>query len=270
MSPRLFLKVVSLEARTKLSYRVEFWLAAVASFAADFGVVWFVWMAMFRESGAATIGGWTREGIVLYYLTVVLVGKLVRFREFGGNVSHDIYQGGLNKYLVFPVGYLPYKLAQRVGVQTPRLLQFGLLGVIAVLVLDLPADAAPTAASALMAAAAVAMAFLLNFLMDACIHQVAFWADNVWSLDVAKWFITSMLGGFMLPLSVFPEWARTAMEWLPFRLLFDVPARVLLQRADAAEWAGALASGVFWCAVFAVVARVLWRRGSLEYTGVGI
>ncbi len=270
MNSRLFWKVVSLEARTKMSYRVEFWISAVAAFAADFGVVWFVWMAMFRESGAETIGGWTRDGIIIYYLTVVLVGKLVRYREFTGAISHDIYEGGLNRYLVFPVGYMPYKLAQRIGLQAPRIVQFALLGVIALLLVDIPAETAPTITTIVMAAATIAMAFLLSFMLDYCIHQVAFWADNVWSLDVAKWFVTSLLGGFMLPLSVFPGWAQDIMAWLPFRLLFDLPARVLLHRADAAEWALGLAAGVFWCAALWAAGRVLWRRGSLEYTGVGI
>ena len=52
MNPRLFVQVVSLEARTQMSYRGNFWLNAIAGFVADFGVVYFVWLAVFREAVA--------------------------------------------------------------------------------------------------------------------------------------------------------------------------------------------------------------------------
>ena len=57
IQPRLLWRVTSLEARTHMSYRVDFWLNAVVGFVADFGVVYFLWMAVFRESGFAADAG---------------------------------------------------------------------------------------------------------------------------------------------------------------------------------------------------------------------
>ena len=100
MSPRLFLQVLSLESRTQMSYRANFWINAVANFFADFGVTYFLWLAIFAESGKERIAGYTFDQMVVYTLAVILVGRLVRGREFEGSISQDIYEGGLNRYLV--------------------------------------------------------------------------------------------------------------------------------------------------------------------------
>lgn len=270
MSPRLFLHVVSLEARNRMSYRGEFWLNALVGFFVELAVVYFLWAAMFRESGSDAIGGYTLHGMVTYYLAVILLGKLVRTQRFEGGVSSDIYEGGLNRYLLFPAGYFPFKYAQHLGGLVPAVFQFGLFATVVVLVLDVPGGLHPTPASTAMALAAVVVANLLYYLIDYAIQLVAFWADNVWSLDVAKWFVASLLGGFMVPLSVFPAWVVPTLERLPFRFLFDFPARVLLGQIGFEAWLEGLGLALVWCGVFALLSKVVWARGVRQYAGVGI
>ena len=136
MSPRLFWQVASLEARTRMSYRADFWIGSAVGFLADFGVVFFVWSAMFRESGRTYIGGRDLDATILYYVAAVLVAKIVRGDRYHGTVAGDIYEGHLNRYLVFPASYVVFKYAQRLGVTAPTLLQMALLGGVAFLFLD--------------------------------------------------------------------------------------------------------------------------------------
>jgi len=270
MRPRLFLQVLSLEARTRMSYRVDFWLNAIVGFLVEFGVIWFLWTAMFQESGRELIGGYSRKGMAVYYLAVILLGKLVRTNRFEGAVSNEIYEGGLNRYLLFPASYFPFKYAQHIGNLGPAVLQFLLFGTVTFFWLDVPASQAPTLAGVGMALVCVGFANLLYYLLDYVIQLVAFWADNVWSLDVGKWFLASLLGGYMVPLTIFPDGVRKVLHLLPFRFFFDFPARVLLGRVSPAEWAQGLALAAGWCILLALLARAVWRRGRLRYTGVGI
>lgn len=267
---KLFWQVLSTEARTRMSYRADFWINAVVGFFVEFGLAWYLWSAMFRESGAERMGGYTFEGMVVYYLAVVLLSKLIRGREFEGAVSHDIYQGTLNRYLLYPAHYFPIKFAQRIGSLLPAFLQIALFLGVAAFFIDFPADLTPTLGSVARSAACVAMGMLLYFILDFCIHLVAFWANNVWSLDVAKWFIASILGGYMLPVTLFPDWAQGVIAWLPFRYFFDFPVRVLLGRIGPMEWALGMTLCLGWCAVLLAAAGLVWRRGTLQYTGVGI
>jgi ABC-type uncharacterized transport system permease subunit len=82
--------------------------------------------------------------------------------------------------------------------------------------------------------------------------------------------VASLLGGYMVPLSVFPDAMQRPLHLLPFRFFFDFPARALMNRLTPAEWADGMALGAVWCAVFAGAAWAVWSRGRLRYTGVGI
>jgi ABC-2 type transport system permease protein len=102
------------------------------------------------------------------------------------------------------------------------------------------------------------------------LQGVAFWADNVWSLNVMFRFASQMLGGLLLPLSLFPAWSQPVLEVLPFTYLFYFPTTTLLGQVSTAEWATGLAISLGWCGALALVSRAVWRRGRLVYTGVGI
>jgi len=129
---RLFLHVCSLEARTRMAYRVDFWINALVGFAVEFAVVWFLWDAVFRASETSLVGGRDFEQTITYYLGVLLLGRFIAGRDAEGAVSNDIYEGGLNRYLVFPVAYGPYKYAEGLGRLAPvvvQILGFGAAGI---------------------------------------------------------------------------------------------------------------------------------------------
>ena len=117
---------------------------------------------------------------------------------------------------------------------------------------------------------AAAVANLLIFLLRFIAQLVSFWADNVWSLNVMLRFTTELLGGLMLPLTLFPQWTQDLLVWTPFPYLFYVPVMVLLGEIGVVEWVQGLAVAAVWIAVAALVALRVWRRGTLGYTGVGI
>jgi len=121
-----------------------------------------------------------------------------------------------------------------------------------------------------MGIGAIVVANLLNFLITFPIQLIAFWADNVWSLMVMHRFASALLGGMLAPLAFFPESAQRALEALPFRYLFAFPVETLLGRVSPAEWAAGMAIAMGWCGVMAMIGRAVWRRGTLQYTGVGI
>lgn len=273
MSPalRLFGHVLSLEARKSMSYRADFWINALLSFFASLGVVAYLWWSIFEASGTATIGGWSYRGMLLYYVLVILAGKLVRGEEFGGGqISQDIYDGGLSKYLVYPTNYFRFKYAQHVGGLLPALVQLALFGALAPLLLALPEDQRPTWTGTLLGVLSLGLANLLYYALALPVQAVAFWADNVWSLAVLLRFGSGLLGGAMLPLDLFPDWAQRALVWLPFRYLFDFPVRTLLGRIGPAEWLRGAAICLLWIGVCALATRAVWRRGERAYTGVGI
>lgn len=265
---RLFWHVVSLEARKRLSYRADFWINAVVSLAVQIGISIFIVHAIFHESGQAVVGGFTQRGMLVYFVTVAFLGKLVRATEMEFAVSSDIYEGGLTRYLLYPSSYPVFKYAQQLGALAPVIVQVLILGFWIPFVL--PEEMRLSLASVGMCVVALALANILLYVMTLPIQAVAFWADNVWSLMVANRIVAALLGGMTIPLSLFPEWAQRILWHLPFRFLFAFPVDALLGRLTPAQWAIGVAESIAWCGAFAIVGRLVWKRGDLQYTGVGI
>jgi ABC-type uncharacterized transport system permease subunit len=140
VSPRLFISVFSLEARKLMSYRADFWINAVIGLRGPVRRdVWFLWQALYRESGQSTIRGWTFPMMILYYVLAILVGKLVRGSDHLGDIAQDIYDGGLTRYIIYPTGYFSFKYAQHLGNVVPAMVQLVLFTALYLVLLPIPA-----------------------------------------------------------------------------------------------------------------------------------
>jgi ABC-2 type transport system permease protein len=270
MTPRLFLNVASMEARKSMSYRVDFWINAVFGFVISVAVMWYLWKAIFAESGSAMIGGYTFEAMIYYYVLVFLVQKVVRGDELDHDIADDIYQGHLTRYLVYPTYYFGFRYAQKMGSMTVGFAQLVLFGVVAPFVLTMPENVHVGAMSIALALVSVLVAHLLNFVMSYPVQGIAFWADQVWSLNVVMRFLIFLFGGLMMPLTLYPDWAYALLLQTPFPYMFYVPVRVLMGEMGSGEWAYGLAITGLWIGLIGMAGRLLWRRGYQSYTGVGI
>lgn len=273
--PRLFFQIWSVEARKLMSYRTDFWLTTLVTFGVELTVAYSLWRAIFTESGRAEIGGFGFRGMVGYYLLVLLLGKLVRGDARQVAMAQDIYEGHLTRYLLYPSPYFGFKYAEHLGSLVPAAAQLVLAGLAALAWLAVTGSTIEglggiDGATLARTLVAVALANLLAFLMIYLVQAVAFWADNVWSLNVMLRFATGLLGGLALPLSLFPDWARSVLALLPFQYLYYQPVMTLLGRVDAGGWARGLAIAAVWCLLLAAAARNVWSRGYRTYTGVGI
>ena len=265
----LYWNIFSVEAQKRMSYRVDFWINSIAGVLVHFSFFWFLTYALFA-SGTPTLAGFSARGMILYYVFVTLIGRLVQSMELDLGISQDIYDGSLSRYLLYPLRYSAVKYAQQWGGLAPQMLQLVLFGALAPIIVGIPEEIHITFGSVIMAMVSTVAANLLHFLLVRPIQAVAFWADNVWSLMVATRFGMGMLGGQLLPLELFPEWAQTVLAWLPFPYLYAVPTRTLLGMVSPAEWLAGLALTLFWCGIAAAIGNRVWRRGDLQYTGVGI
>jgi len=270
MSLRLFAMVIVGEAHKLLSYRADFWINAVLVFFVEFGVAYYVWSAVFDHTEATTIGGFTRDGMITYYVIALLLGKLVLGHPRDFTIASDIYEGGLTRYLIYPVSYFWFKYAEHLGVLIPAVVRLALCGCVAMVVFADTPKLEVTPIHLAEGVVSLAVATLLHFLILFVLESVAFWADNTWTLIVSFNFSASLLGGLLLPLELFPARLEPLLDALPFRHLVHAPITVVLGQTTTAAWAYDLASALGWCAGLAILARVMWRRGTHRYTGVGI
>lgn len=76
----------------------------------------------------------------------------------------------------------------------------------------------------------------LNFMYGCLIGLLAFWTEDVtgfyFIFDRLKW----LLGGFLMPIALFPDWLQAVAGWLPFPLMIYRPARLAIE-FDWSAWA---------------------------------
>jgi ABC-2 type transport system permease protein len=256
-----------MELKKIVSYRVEFWLGFAGNVLSQFGVAFFLWKAVFSARDVQEIGGYTFGALMLYYLLVPLMERVVHGQEMG-YISGEIYDGGLSRYLIYPIAYFRIKYVTHLAQSTVFLFQLFLA-----MALFLAVFHAPFALSWSTVGKTIPVLVgsgLLFFAMSVNLEMLAFWADNVWSVSVLNRMISHLLGGGLIPLSFFPLWAQSVLDWLPYSKLVSFPIRCLLGQVGTAEWIRGLGLTAMWAGLFAITGSLLWRKGLKAYTGVGI
>ncbi|MFW5774845.1 MAG: ABC transporter permease [Chitinivibrionales bacterium] len=261
--------VYSMELRKILSYRADFWIQFLGSVAAQLGVAYYLWKAIFDHRDVKQIQEFTFAGMMLYYLVAPLIGKAVQGADMG-TISQEIYEGSLNKYLVYPVSFFRYKLASQASYTTIFLVQFAVAMVLFNFLIGVPDGFTISVYSIIGAVVSIGVAAYVYFVTVASIEMVAFWADNVWSLVVIVRFATGLLGGAMIPLSLFPDWAYAVLRFLPFSYFISFPVRTFLGLNSPLVWAQGMVILIIWAILITALASVVWSRGKYHYTGVGI
>ncbi len=261
--------VLTMELRKILSYRADFWLMFIGSLVAQFGVAWFLWTSIFAHTGVDKVGPFTFPALMLYYLAAPLMMRIVQGHEMGA-ISGEIYEGALTRYLIYPVSYFRFKLTTYAAYSVVFVIQFCIIMMIFALSFGIPEPFHITSAGVLQAVAIVICAAYLHFVMVSTIELTAFWADNVWSLIVMMRFASGLLGGAMIPLSLFPEWAQECLYLMPFAYFISFPLRCFLGLESMASWFNGMTVIVLWSLILTLVYAYVWHRGRYRYTGVGI
>jgi len=78
-----------------------------------------------------------------------------------------------------------------------------------------------------------------------------------------------ILSGIVIPLPLFPDWAQTALNILPFRGLLDTPARIYSGNILPGEALPLFAHQMAWTLAFVALGRLLLARGTRRLVAQG-
>lgn len=269
MSPRLLIAIAKNELRQISSYRVAFWINFFSNTIIPFLISYFLWSSIFKDVGAQTIGGFSLEQMIFFYLSLPLLYKCI----LGLNMRflfQDVYEGGLNKYLLYPVSFLGFK---GVG-QAVRCLYYFIQFFIIIMAFSffwgIPEGYEITPYSVFLCLIACLVSTYLYFIFEATIEMSSFWAENVWSLSVSLQFLISLLGGRFVPIELYPEWVRKILVHGPFYLMLRLPFDALVGHLSTTQLALGILKSAVWFIIMYAISRFIWKRGLLRYSGVGI
>lgn len=104
------------------------------------------------------------------------------------------------------------------------------------------------------------LGFVLYFLITLVIGLLAFWIEDVNSIDWLFRACSMIFGGAILPLALFPDSIKTVAEYLPFGQLYYSAARLIVH-FDYDVFIKFFTAQCIWLAIFWVLAIWILREG---------
>lgn len=256
----------TLELRKMLAYRLDFWITFFGTVVVQFLVAYCLWSVVFSSQGLQEIQGYSFPALLLYYLLVPLLERIFCLHSWD-IISTEIYDGSLSRYLVYPVSPFLYKLSLRLAA-----VLIGTMQTVLVLwvyqafqhekLLSLP--------WVLLGLGVAWISSYLVFTFMFLIDLIAFWAENVWNVQVMLRLTMQIAGGALLPLTLFPQAVRDFLMLTPFPYIYSFPAEVFLGRISLDQLPRVLSIQCFWAVFLTFCCFVVFRRGLRSFTGVGI
>lgn len=269
MPSRWLMQVYAMELRKGITYRADFWVNFIGQTFSTIVISYFLWKSIFEYNQVTELNGYTLNKMVFYYLVVPLIFR-VQQGEAIGSISKDIYEGGLNKFILYPINYYYYKIATYFANATLFLGQLILIIFLYQFFIGDSSVYSFNLSNSIMFFSALILGTLTYFALNSISELISFWADNIWSLGVIVRFFTNFLGGGMVPLAFFPEWGQTILKYTPFPYFISFPIKLLFGEVLLYEFFFNMLILTFWCAIFILISKFVWNRGKFAYTGVGI
>lgn len=128
---------------------------------------------------------------------------------------------------------------------------------------------APSPGALALFCVSIALAWTLNFLVQALFAILAFWLDKTDAL-FGVWFSTwALLSGYLAPLATFPEALRPALVLLPFRGMLGLPIEILTGLLTPAQALPEVGLQLAWVVGLGLATRLAWDAGIRRYGAFG-
>ena len=242
--------ILSARFRTLLQYRA----AALAGMGTQlfWGLVRvMIFTAFYRSSIAEQ--PMSLEEIVTY----VWLGQAF-FAGLPHNVDREIAalvrSGGVGYELLRPWDLYGAWFCRSLAWRTaPTLLRGAPLLMAAWLFLGMEAPASPASAGAF--AVALVGAILLSSAVTTLLSITLVWTISGEGMNHLAVGVMMVVSGMIVPLPLFPEWAQTVLDVLPFRGLADTPFRLYMGHIPPGDAVSHLAHQAAWTAAIALLGR---------------
>ena len=207
-------------------------------------------------AGAGQIAGLTLAQMIWYLVATETI--IMSMLPIHRHIEREIRDGDVAIRLNKPYSFLGYHWSVFIGE--------GLLKAVILIVVGgaVALASVGTIGFHVSAIPALILTFILtstlNFMYGALIGLMAFWTEDVtgfyFIFDRMKW----LLGGFLMPITLFPGWLQEFAGWLPFSLMIYKPARLAIEFSWGA-WADLAFQQIGLIVVMGAIAQGVYRLG---------
>ena len=253
---RAYLAILKARCRVLLQYRA----AALAGFGTQLfwgGIRVMVFDAFYRSSNVAQPMSYSQTVTYLWLIQAMLL--LLPWR-IDWEIRAMVRSGSVAFELVRPTDLYWYWFSRNLASRTaPALLRAVPMFLVAGFFLGLepPASVASGAAGLFSLLAAVLLSSAITSLMAISL----LWTISGEGVSRLLATFSYLFSGSIVPLPFFPDWAQTALGFLPFRGLMDIPFRLYIGQVPPQRALPLLAHQLAWTAILILTGRWILSRG---------
>ncbi|MBN1563141.1 MAG: ABC-2 family transporter protein [Anaerolineae bacterium] len=260
-------RTLEMGLQTALEYRVNF---AISLIGAIYPIIIqsFLWTAIYDASSETELYGYTYRQIIVYTFLAGLISRLVH-TGFEYDIMDDVKNGKFSNFLVQPIGYFPYRLANFFGQKLPNMILILIILAVILLGLNTVWGISITLGRIVLFLLTLVLALVLNFIIFYAISAIAFWLVEIGFLFEGIRIVIILLSGGIFPLEVFGPRFVQITNLLPFKYTVSYPINVLNGRLSVGDIGTGMITQCVWIVLCMLLAAYLWRVGSRRYVAVG-
>jgi ABC-2 type transport system permease protein len=196
---------------------------------------------------------------MITYATVAMLMSLILEVDGTRLIREKIREGTIATDLMKPISVPLYFFSDGFG-QTllhALLVVPSLLCALLLVRIDVPSPAT-FAAFLVTFAIGYGVNFFLNFLMNC----VAFWTLETFAAQLIVRWVSDLLSGQIIPLTLFPGIVGRIVFALPFAAIYSTPLLIYVGVIPPSQWGSSIAAQLAWLTLFAAFSTVVWRAAS--------
>jgi ABC-2 type transport system permease protein len=260
-------KAFTLSVQRSMEYRVSF---LISTLSAVFPIImqYFLWKQIYGNSPKSVLYGFTYNQMIVYVILSSIVSLLVN-TGFEWEIANDIKNGGLNIFIIKPIGYFHYRVSCFLGGKSIQIGIMILLISSILLFVKTVFAVSFEAVNILLFIFLIPFSLIINFLMFFSISTIAFWVSEVWGIFAGFGVFISIFSGALIPIDIFGSKVVSILKYLPFEYITYFPIRVLngsLSKDSIVD--GVLIQSV-WIVILFFVSKILWHAGTKKYVSIG-
>ncbi|NKB66731.1 MAG: ABC transporter permease [Candidatus Latescibacteria bacterium] len=248
----------------QLQYRAELviWLLGLVLQPVIYLVVW---TTVTRVQGG-TVGGMTAGDFAAYYILYMVINHLT-FTWIMFEFEFRVRNGSFSPLLLQPLHPIHRDIVDNIAYKALTLTLTVPVAFLLAWVFE------PTFVwqrwSLIAFIPALALAFLLRFMVEWSLALAAFWTTRVTALNEIYMGLAFFLSGYMAPLELMPDWVQTVAAVFPFRWMVVFPVELLLGRLTPDQALYGFAAQIVWLGLAFALISLVWSRGAKRYAAVG-
>ncbi|MGA1190709.1 MAG: ABC transporter permease [Bdellovibrionota bacterium] len=262
---RKWSQTAAISMTNALVYKLNFLLLTIGPVLVFFLIQFNLWSSLYELQGVEEIRGYSQKDMIAYQGWVLIVTLLTQTYN-SRNLAEDIRLGRISAYLIYPFEFWQYHLATFFGQQIIQTI-IAILSLVSLITLGI--IPVPHLISLLIGLLTAILAGLLWYHLQYAIGLLAFWLEETWTLRVIISIMASFLSGAVIPLELFPPWARDLALLSPFPYLTFIPVKSFLGTTPALPLPAPCIL-LLWIGVTWLIGRIIWRRGIHLYSAAGM